>query len=479
MDNKKKLLRLLKNFFVIAGMITALCFRIPSYAASTGVIGDIIDKTTDNDDENTNVGFNEEDFNETVYDESGYCTSGHFQAVDEGSDYYKKWTVGFNCSCTDGYFLYMTTFMGNYTLHVVDSEGNNMTTGFPTDSIKLDTFSFTENNDGTNSVQNATEQNTYSVNLTESAVVSCTIPIFDELDNEAISLYINDGDTSGAKNKDDLSTKDDTYDSTIEPPRGLKTSGSFPGISYNPVDNTIYYIGSGVAYTWNYPADVENYKYDIQIRYKVRKELSGGYEYTDWYNYVKSFSYSTQYDLTTGEAVAMDGLTHTEVIAKGEFQTICSKQLGINTNNNLQTTFNGRYIIDGIEFRVRHRKGDGYSSWVDVTSDSTGNKSYLTDPDGDWVGDDEYTGSNSDSEFDITKSGGLDVTSFTSYIKSGFGLLGNYGLISLMSGLFSYVPASVWDLIKTGIAAMIIVLLIGTVVTVITNVIGSIGGIKP
>lgn len=303
--------------------------------------------------------------------------------------------------------------------------------------------------------------------------VTTNLPIFHDGDDESIQNYIDTGNTDGAVNNKDISTGNETYDSTIEPPRGLRTSGSFPGISYNLLNNTVYYSGSGIAYTWNYPNNVSDYKYDIQIRYKVRKELSGGYEYTDWYDYVKSFSYSTQYDLNTGEAVAMEGLTNTETITKADFQLLCSKLL---VDSGIKVTFNGRYIIDGIEFRVRHRKGDSFSSWVDIKSSSTGNYSYLTDPDGEWIGDEEYTGSNSDNEFDITSNGSFDTTGFISYIKNGFGLLGNNGLISLMSGLFSYIPASVWDLIKAGISAMIIVLLIGATITILTQIVSGIGG---
>lgn len=85
-----------------------------------------------------------------------------------------------------------------------------------------------------------------------------------------------------------------------------------------------------------------------------------------------------------------------------------------------------------------------------------------TDKNGDFIEDSDYN--------DIFDSSGIIKDDFTSAGSSsfiynlftGFGMLGDNGLLSFMKGVFSCFPSFIWELLGTGLSAMIIVALFKT-----------------
>ena len=76
----------------------------------------------------------------------------------------------------------------------------------------------------------------------------------------------------------------------------------------------------------------------------------------------------------------------------------------------------------------------------------------------------QFKNDNGYSFDDFTTIDSVSNNGFINSILSGFGLIGNNGLISFLVNVFAYVPSWLWSLIGTGIAFMIIIALFKLVV---------------
>ena len=66
---------------------------------------------------------------------------------------------------------------------------------------------------------------------------------------------------------------------------------------------------------------------------------------------------------------------------------------------------------------------------------------------------------NPDSQYDGTVDANWDSSSndLFSWIKNGFGLSGDNGVISLLSDTFSFIPSELWAVFLSGIALMVLI----------------------
>ncbi len=289
---------------------------------------------------------------------------------------------------------------------------------------------------------------------------SSTLPIFKAGDTDAINTYLENGDTSGAINDDNTEN-----DGSIEPPHDLKISGEF---SFGTIQKVFH--DKLLSFSWSIP-EMKDLTYDAQFKFNYldkKQNTENGID-SSWYDWRDNIKYN--YD---SAAMILD---------------VVNKVQGVNWLSSARTSL-GLSMDDcySITFRVRNRKGNKVSNWVEIQlgqdgkatareTDLNGNtqKSDEYNEDSnpstndanpgsndfyDWVKDNTDNANNSDSS---TSSNGLtsSIKDLKAFITSGFGLLGSNGIIALMSGLFSYIPASVWTLIKAAISMTILVMLIG------------------
>lgn len=67
----------------------------------------------------------------------------------------------------------------------------------------------------------------------------------------------------------------------------------------------------------------------------------------------------------------------------------------------------------------------------------------------------------------VTMVGGVNIYDISSYVKSGFGMLGDNGLIALMSDLFSFIPSWFWTILAAAVSILVVVSLVKLVVKVV------------
>lgn len=305
--------------------------------------------------------------------------------------------------------------------------------------------------------------------------VSTNIPIFKYGDNESIKKYIESGDTSGAENEYDISQPD--QDDSIELPKNVRTYGNV----FETALRQASLQGRQVKYNamtvrWDPPEDVESYSYDVKIQctYSITSnsnlsatgripDLSKS-ETTSAVMIVTDYPYANRgiYDLTTGKE-----------IARGENQP---EDCVINEESLKKLTYSCDFenvFPTKLKIWIRNRKGNKCSNWVAVTSNASqvsgsDSKASVEDDNGNKVDNDTYNDTpidnsdkhtyyDTDPDTSSTESPKFSLKEFYSYLKSGFGLLGNNGLIAFFAKSFSFIPSNIWSLITGGVAVMIIV----------------------
>ena len=73
--------------------------------------------------------------------------------------------------------------------------------------------------------------------------------------------------------------------------------------------------------------------------------------------------------------------------------------------------------------------------------------------------DDPFGGDDFDpfEEETTTQEESSSSSDIVNFIKNGFGLLGDNGVITLMQDAFSYVPSFIWSIIGVGVALMVLI----------------------
>lgn len=277
--------------------------------------------------------------------------------------------------------------------------------------------------------------------------ISSSIPVFidDENLKDNVSKYLENGDTSGAENKYDISQP--SQDDSVELPSNLRTYGKYG-----------YKQDNAMTVRWDVPSDVNNYTYDVRIKVDYSTKDKDGS--TDWYNAVTDYPYerNDQYDLNTGKPISRN--------------TSTPEDFKVNRDVVSSIDFNGdgSYVrtIRAIHVEVRNRLGDKCSNWVSVEAQVDGdNSTNVKDNNGNVVQDDIYNGQNTnnsnhetqyDTDPDFSKEDPkFSLSDFFNYLKSGFGLMGSNGLFAFFQRSFSFIPNDIWTLIIAGVACMIIV----------------------
>lgn len=296
------------------------------------------------------------------------------------------------------------------------------------------------------------------------------IPVFNADDEEAINAYVENGDYSGAINSDDLDTPPVEYDELVEKPQNVRTYGNIKNVVN--FDDT----KGQITVRWDVPQNqIDSYSYDLQVRVKYL-ESGTNFVWTGWSTQVSDYPYNGRdiYDLTTGEKVTRSSTLPEDFIVKQELidklvpDSIISTPIGTSHR-----------AVSEIEVRIRNRCGNKCSIWVSTKkkSDNT-NEVFATDDDGNIVDDEDYHGqdndnSNQDTYYDTDYQDGgtsgtvntdnVSVSSILGFIKSGFGLLGDNGIIALISRTYLYLPASIWTIIKFFVAMLVVIAIIGAI----------------
>ena len=292
-------------------------------------------------------------------------------------------------------------------------------------------------------------------NLPESCV-GTSFPVFDYGDQDAIDAYVNSGDYSGAVNADDVDRENSVVDGDIEMPRDLKvTKGYATGLV------SAYSLDKDCVFTWNQTVDTSGYVYDVDaqmvigtVTHSGSAVLTGDKYDSGWVNIVDSYHYDGAQQMT--RSITASQLNDILLVK-------CFDNYIAATNKKL--TYKG-YLVSQLKIRVRNRSGTSASDYVVITidMDSASTTAKVEDENGEDVENDEYTGQDvSDPDKPSVTDSDLSLTGILDYIRSGFGLLGSGGLLSLMSSTFSYIPSSVWTLIKTAIAISITIMVLSLV----------------
>lgn len=286
------------------------------------------------------------------------------------------------------------------------------------------------------------------------------LPIFDIDDVESINNYINYGDTSGSLNEIDKPE----HDLDVELPRNLVSRGSWDDHYQNAQNNG---KGNRVTFQWSCPTVLDGYSYDVKLKMSYKTTLTGGVYSTDTCNFVTNYPYETGswIDINTGLPVSRSPDTpesfYVDIPRVNELFNKCG----------MSNPPNPYFVVD-FTFYVRNRKDNKCSSWVKVGMNLDGSTNAdVVDDDDNPTDEEEYDGSITEPNVpyhpdipgipDIPSS--FDISGITAFIRSGFGLIGSGGLISLMSSVFSYIPASVWDLIKMAVSTSILIMIIGLI----------------
>lgn len=303
-----------------------------------------------------------------------------------------------------------------------------------------------------------------------------SIPVFDssKADCESsIKKYLENGDTSGAENKYDISQP--TQDNSVELPKNLRTYG-------NVFEEAIEGVGissmtpryNAMTVRWDPPEDIQSYAYDvkIQVTYSICTGVVTGRvpdltktETTSAEMVVTDYPYANRgtYDLTTGKEISRGDNQPEDYVINGD--TLKKLNYSVDFNNMFPRS---------LKVWVRNRKGNKCSNWVAVSANASmpsgsNSKARVEDDNGNKVDNNTYNdtpvdNSKQNTYYETDKNGPnstetpeFSLSKFLEYLKSGFGLMGSNGLFAFFSRSFNYIPSQIWSLITAGVACMIVV----------------------
>lgn len=283
-------------------------------------------------------------------------------------------------------------------------------------------------------------------------LVNFNIPVFSSEDIEGINKYINNGDYSSANNADDVDKSNPDFEENIEKPRELKVQGGYAsGLS------NAYSFNHNFIAKWMQTVDTSDYLYDVQAQCTIGSVKSGGANYTG------NYATSDWIDFGTKNYGGATDMTYT-ITSDNLNNKLLGSAMEKYTSKYGKLQYKG-YLISKLRVRIRNRSSNKASDWVVVTVDydSTSTTANVEDDEGNTKDDDEYNGGDVTDSNDSSESVESGIANILSFIRTGFGLLGDGGVISLMSKCFIHLPASIWSMLKFLVAMMVLMSVISLI----------------
>lgn len=277
---------------------------------------------------------------------------------------------------------------------------------------------------------------------------STNIPVFDINDEAAIMSYFDDGSFDGAENEDTVHVNPnqptpDIYDGSVPLPHNLRVLQGADQSVVGDASTTVGTFSKDVVLAWEQSDVVDGLTYEIQFQSYAKRMPDDGQltlqEHWSPYNSIVKDTYNGSKSIT----VSIDTSTLNNYKEKG----FLTKQ----------------------KFRVRNSVNGNTSNWVVVTIDIEKGTATATEEGyaDDTQGGDEYNDTSVGGDTGVNIDGNISVDGIMSYVRDGFGLLGNGGIISLMSSTFLYLPGSTWTIFNFFVSSLVVIAMIGAVVKII------------
>ena len=273
------------------------------------------------------------------------------------------------------------------------------------------------------------------------------IPLFDS--KESAENYFNTGDTSGLLNGDKVSS----YDPSLEVPQDFKIT--FSGNKLFRDDGSVKQSDFQFEWFQSDDIDLQDYRTEIYVQATIAQM-----------NIIDVFKKDYSKTYLTDKLLLVDCTTdysNNQSVKWDDFYKVINEDFGTHWDTSQPVG------VEPFFFWIRNIKGNSYSDWVKVKVTknnivTSGNE--LTGSGTVIKGYEQIDGSSGETKTDSTygKTYHVDpdtksVSSIIDYIKNGFGLLGDDGLIALFKETFSFLPAPVWTCIISMIAATCIIVI--------------------
>lgn len=277
--------------------------------------------------------------------------------------------------------------------------------------------------------------------------LNTNIPLFDSLDSA--KAYYETGDTSGLLNSD----KVNSYDSSLEVPQDFKIT--FSGNKLFREDGSVNQSDFQFEWSQSNDIDLQDYRTEIYVQATIAQM-----------NIIDVFKKDYSKTYLTNKLLLVDCNTdysNSQSVKWTDFYKIINDDFGNHKDTSQPVG------VEPFYFWIRNIKGNSYSDWVKVKVTknnivTSGNE--LTGSGTVTKGYEQIDGSSGETKTDSVygKTYHVDpdtksVSSIIDYIKNGFGLLGDDGLIALFKETFSFLPAPVWTCIISMIAATCIIVI--------------------
>lgn len=273
------------------------------------------------------------------------------------------------------------------------------------------------------------------------------IPLFDS--KESAENYFNTGDTSGLLNGDKVSS----YDPGLEVPQDFKIT--FSGNKLFRDDGSVNQSDFQFEWSQSDDIDLQDYRTEIYVQATIAQM-----------NIIDVFKKDYSKTYLTDKLLLVDCTTdysNSQSVKWDDFYKVINEDFGTHWDTSQPVG------VEPFFFWIRNIKGNSYSDWVKVKVTknnivTSGNE--LTGSGTVTKGYEQIDGSSGEIKTDSSygKTYHVDpdtksVSSIIDYIKNGFGLLGDDGLIALFKETFSFLPAPVWICIISMIAATCIIVI--------------------
>lgn len=273
------------------------------------------------------------------------------------------------------------------------------------------------------------------------------IPLFDS--KESAENYFNTGDTSGLLNGDKVSS----YDPSLEVPQDFKIT--FSGNKLFRDDGSVNQSDFQFEWSQSDDIDLQDYRTEIYVQATIAQM-----------NIIDVFKKDYSKTYLTDKLLLVDCTTdysNSQSVKWDDFYKVINEDFGTHWDTSQPVG------VEPFFFWIRNIKGNSYSDWVKVKVTknnivTSGNE--LTGSGTVTKGYEQIDGSSGETKTDSSygKTYHVDpdtksVSSIIDYIKNGFGLLGDDGLIALFKETFSFLPAPVWTCIISMIAATCIIVI--------------------